>query len=79
MSAARFTPLLRSRVAVQTPGFQAIRSISATTPYNKGPIDATKETLKKADRTVSDAAVKGIDKGGKSSVMSRPWPCFNNS
>jgi hypothetical protein len=66
MSAARFAPLLRTRVAIQTaPGFQAIRSISATAPCNKGPVDATKETLKKADRTVSDAAVKGIDKGGK--------------
>ncbi|CDM28868.1 hypothetical protein DTO013E5_1318 [Penicillium roqueforti] len=66
MSAARFAPLLRTRVAVQTaPGFQAIRSISATAPCNKGPVDATKETLKKADRTVSDAAVKGINTGEK--------------
>jgi hypothetical protein len=67
MSAARFTPLLRTRVAVHTaPGFQAIRSISATAPFNKSAVDATKDTLKKADRTVSDAAVKGINKGGKS-------------
>ncbi|PGH16232.1 hypothetical protein AJ80_05255 [Polytolypa hystricis UAMH7299] len=28
-----------------------------------GPIKATKETLKKADRLVSNAAVKGIEKG----------------
>jgi hypothetical protein len=55
-------------VAVQTtPGFQAIRSISATAPCNKGPVDATKDTLKKADRTVSDVAVKGINTGGMSS------------
>jgi hypothetical protein len=60
MSAARFAPLLRTRVVAPTPGFQAIRSISATASYNKGPIDATRDTLKKADRTVSDAAVKGI-------------------
>jgi CHASE3 domain sensor protein len=73
MSAARFTPLLRTRVAVQTaPGFQAIRSISATTPCNKSAVDATKDTLKKADRTVSDAAVKGINTGGKSFMMSYP-------
>lgn len=66
MSASRFAPLLRTRVVVQTaPGFQAIRSISATAPWNKGPVDATKETLKKADRTVSDAAVKGINTGEK--------------
>ncbi|CAI7602044.1 hypothetical protein PCG10_005167 [Penicillium crustosum] len=66
MSASRFAPLLRTRVAVQTaPGFQAIRSISATAPCNKGPVDATKETLKKADRTVSDVAVKGINTGEK--------------
>ncbi|KAJ5588689.1 hypothetical protein N7537_011367 [Penicillium hordei] len=66
MSASRFAPLLRTRVAVQTaPGFQAVRSISATAQCNKGPVDATKETLKKADRTVSDAAVKGINTGEK--------------
>ncbi|KGO36619.1 hypothetical protein PEX1_044440 [Penicillium expansum] len=66
MSAARFAPLLRTRVAVQTaPGFQAIRSISATAPYNKGPVDATKDTLKKADRVVSNVAVKGINTGEK--------------
>ncbi|KAJ5827053.1 hypothetical protein N7447_003816 [Penicillium robsamsonii] len=66
MSAARFAPLLRTRVATQTaPSFQAIRSISATAPCHKGPIDATKETLKKADRTVADAAVKGINTGEK--------------
>ncbi|KAJ5941131.1 hypothetical protein N7516_001299 [Penicillium verrucosum] len=66
MSASRFAPLLRTRVPVQTaPSFQVIRSISATAPCNKGPVDATKETLKKADRTVSDAAVKGINTGEK--------------
>ena len=29
-----------------------------------GPVQATKDTLKKADRTVSDAALKGINQGG---------------
>lgn len=66
MSFARFAPLLRTRVAAPTTGYQAIRSISATASYNKGAVDATKDTLKKADRTVSDAAVKGINKGGMS-------------
>ncbi|PWY92396.1 hypothetical protein BO70DRAFT_357518 [Aspergillus heteromorphus CBS 117.55] len=37
------------------------RSISATTRRDKGAIDSTKDTLKKADRKVSDAAVKGIE------------------
>ncbi|PYH92746.1 hypothetical protein BO71DRAFT_400311 [Aspergillus ellipticus CBS 707.79] len=41
----------------------ATRSISATTRRDKGTIDATKDTLKKADRKVSDAAVKGIEVG----------------
>ncbi|CAG7986584.1 unnamed protein product [Penicillium olsonii] len=63
MSTARFAPLLRTRVAVPTTRYQAIRSISATASYNKGAVDATKDTLKKADRTLSDAAVKGINKG----------------
>ncbi|GCB18439.1 hypothetical protein AAWM_01324 [Aspergillus awamori] len=48
-----------------TPVFSvgATRSISATARRDKGPIDATKDTLKKADRKVSDAAVKGIEVG----------------
>ena len=69
MSTARFAPLLRTRVAVPTTRYQAIRSISATASYNKGAVDATKDTLKKADRTLSDAAVKGINKGGMCSML----------
>ncbi|KAJ5103672.1 hypothetical protein N7532_004201 [Penicillium argentinense] len=64
MSAARLIPVFKSRVtssvAASTIG---IRSISSTASYQKGPIDATKDTLKKADRVVSDAAVGGINKG----------------
>ncbi|PYI10135.1 hypothetical protein BO78DRAFT_383582 [Aspergillus sclerotiicarbonarius CBS 121057] len=41
----------------------ATRSISASARREKGPVDATKDTLKKADRKVSDAAVKGIEVG----------------
>lgn len=33
---------------------------------SKGPIDAAKDALKSVDKTVSGAAVKGIEKGGKS-------------
>jgi len=38
---------------------------STTARQEKGPIEVTKETLKKADRVVSDAAVKGIETGEK--------------
>jgi hypothetical protein len=67
MSAARFA-LMRARVAMPAPssGFLATRTISSTAMMSKGPIEATKDTLKKADRTVSDAAVKGLNKGGMS-------------
>ena len=65
MSSARLMPVLRSRVAILTrPSSVHIRSVSSTARNEKGPVDATKDTLKKADRVVSDAAVKGIDKGG---------------
>ncbi|KAJ5736319.1 uncharacterized protein N7483_001444 [Penicillium malachiteum] len=62
MSATRFMTLAKSRVAT-TPSTIAVRSISSTARLNKGPVDATKDTLKKADRVVSDVAVKGINKG----------------
>ena len=35
-----------------------------TSPYRQSVVDSAKDTLKKVDRTVSDAAVKGIEKGG---------------
>jgi len=38
---------------------------STAARQEKGPIEVTKETLKKADRVVSDAAVKGIETGQK--------------
>ncbi|KAJ5989407.1 hypothetical protein N7481_004617 [Penicillium waksmanii] len=64
MSATRFIPVIKSRVAPSiAPRVTTLRSISSTASYQKGPIDATKDTLKQADRMVSDATVKGIDKG----------------
>lgn len=58
-------PAMKSRVAILTrPSYVYLRSVSSTARNEKGPVDATKDTLKKADRVVSDAAVKGIDKGG---------------
>jgi hypothetical protein len=75
MSTARFVPLLRTRVvAAPTTSFQAIRSISATASYNKSAVDAGKDALKKADRNISDAAVKGINKGGKYYALYQPSP-----
>jgi hypothetical protein len=44
-----------------------LRSITTTARLEKGPVDATKDTLKAADRVVSDAAVKGIDLGREAS------------
>jgi hypothetical protein len=64
MSAARFVPVVRSRMITATaPASVTLRSISTTARLEKGPVDATKDTLKAADRVVSDAAVKGIDLG----------------
>jgi hypothetical protein len=64
MSAARLVPVVRSRVATSAaPASVTLRSISTTARLEKGPVDATKDTLKAADRVVSDAAVKGIDLG----------------
>jgi len=51
--------------AINAASFQAYRSFSTTLVAQRGPVEATKDVLKKADRTVSDAAVKGIDTGEK--------------
>lgn len=64
MSAARLISM-RSRMAtLAVPRSVAIRSLSSTARADKSAVDATKDTLKKADRTFSEAAVKGINKGG---------------
>lgn len=42
----------------------ARRLFSTAPALRKTAVDAAKDTLKKVDRTVSDAAVKGIEKGG---------------
>ena len=36
-----------------------------TSPHRQSVLDTAKDTVKKVDRTVADAAVKGIEKGGK--------------
>lgn len=53
---ARFTP--RIRTASQAP-------FSISAPTAKSALDPVKDALKAVDRTVSDAAVKGIETGGK--------------
>ncbi|KAJ5493142.1 hypothetical protein N7539_001888 [Penicillium diatomitis] len=67
MSATRFVPAVRARMATMAPSSITMRSISSSVRLEKGPIDATKDTLKQADRVVSDAAVKGIDLGKEAS------------
>ena len=51
-----------ARVRLQPLARQARRF--TTSPYRQSVVDSAKDTLKKVDRTVSDAAVKGIEKGG---------------
>lgn len=63
MSSARFITLAKSRVATSIPSSIAVRSISSTPRLQKSAVDAAKDTLKKTDRMVSDAAVGGINKG----------------
>ena len=41
------------------------RLFSTCIVYRKGPVEAVKDGLKAVDRTVSDIAVAGIDKGSK--------------
>ncbi|MCJ1300970.1 hypothetical protein MMC08_003769 [Hypocenomyce scalaris] len=52
-------------------------SISA--PVAKSPLDPVKDTLKSVDRTVSDAAVKGIEKGEQVSQATKEAVGINTS
>ncbi|KAH8692637.1 LEA domain protein [Talaromyces proteolyticus] len=58
------TILTTTRVTV-APSYRTYRSFSITLAAKKGPVEGTKDALKKVDRTVSDAAVKGIETGEK--------------
>ncbi|PYH45434.1 uncharacterized protein BP01DRAFT_40713 [Aspergillus saccharolyticus JOP 1030-1] len=65
---ARIAPAARTASAALKPtapsiSIGATRALSSTACLNKGPVDAAKDTLKAADRTISDAAVKGIEVG----------------
>jgi hypothetical protein len=52
----------------------AFRSISSTPIYQKSPVNAAKDTLKKVDDVASDAALKGINQGG----TFNPWETGSN-
>ncbi|KAJ5239507.1 hypothetical protein N7468_004126 [Penicillium chermesinum] len=65
MYAQRFISVAKPRVALPSTRVLGARSISVTPQYQKSPVEAAKETVKKADRVVADAAVKGIDKGAQ--------------
>jgi len=41
-----------------------VRLLSTTTRLSKGPVEVAKDAVKTVDRTVSDAAVAGIEAGG---------------
>ena len=55
-----------ARVRLQPLARQA--RLFTTSPYRQSVLDSAKEAAKKVDRTVSDAAVKGIETGGTSSA-----------
>ncbi|PGH18032.1 hypothetical protein AJ79_00658 [Helicocarpus griseus UAMH5409] len=68
----RVTPVTRTAVtpATRAASVAAIRPASFSTSArceDRGPVEATRDTLKKADRVVADAAVRGIETGEKAS------------
>ncbi|KAF2459517.1 hypothetical protein BDY21DRAFT_370240 [Lineolata rhizophorae] len=46
---------------------RSVRAFSTARPLQKSAADSVKDTAKKVDRTISDAAVKGIEKGEQAS------------
>ncbi|KAL4882869.1 hypothetical protein BJY04DRAFT_216956 [Aspergillus karnatakaensis] len=57
----RLAPTTRTRTAALTSTYRLSTPLTRT--YASRPVESTKSTLKKADRVVSDAAVKGIETG----------------
>ena len=63
-------PLLALRSGIRAPVARAtacsasVRPFSASVATRKSVTDAAKDAAKKVDRTVADAAVKGIETGG---------------
>lgn len=61
---ARAVSTRRLALATSIDSMKTLRCFSVSFSHQKGPIETTKETLKKVDRTVSNVAVKGIETGG---------------
>ncbi|RAL15416.1 uncharacterized protein BO97DRAFT_403408 [Aspergillus homomorphus CBS 101889] len=61
--AARTASVALKPTAAPSISIGATRALSSSACLNKGPVETTKDTLKAADRSVSDAAVKGIEVG----------------
>ena len=55
---------LRAPTARTTACSASVRTFSASVAARKSVTDAAKDAAKKVDRTVADAAVKGIETGG---------------
>jgi hypothetical protein len=64
----RTQPALRTLVLARSSSASASRLFTTTAIQNKSATEAVKDTVKSVDRKVSDAAVSGIEKGGKSKV-----------
>lgn len=71
---ARFAPVTTRTAAVASRATTttapiyartAVAPFSTTSAQRKGAVDTAKEKLKKVDKTISGAAVKGIEKGGE--------------
>ena len=54
-----------STPAIRTLSYSPKATFSISSRFQKSVVDHTKDALKSVDRTVSDAAVTGIDKSGK--------------
>ena len=48
----------------------------SSSPLRASVIDSAKDSAKKVDRTIADAAVKGIEKGGMSLALKNAPPNF---
>ena len=76
MSLLRWIVLSPARVSARritpTPAVASPIWFSTTAKDQKGPVEATKETLKKADRVVANVAIKGLDTGGSCDVFLLP-------
>ena len=56
---------LTSRALTRATPFLGRRTFGTSPVARKSATEAVKDTVKGVDRTISDVAVKGIDKGGK--------------